>query len=229
MILRTRVALFVLLAAGQAWSQRLPDFDSRKTLANERARNVVKQRSANTSAYARSAPSGVRVTEGPNGLPKIIRRDGGYLTAASTLSAELIAREYLKSQRALFGLSDQEVDTMSLLVNDVTPEATYLTFNQTVAGVDVHNAQIKFTLTPKGEITQVASGDLFPQSSLANASRLGHAEAVRAAYRGASVPVPATLSARTTSPRKSAFANPGGAQLSPITSEQIVFPLDAVT
>src|SRR6185436_6216308 len=103
-----------------------------------------------------------RVVLNSFGLPKIYLREGRSLSAPSSLQPQDVGRAFLKSQTAIFALTPSEIDRLRLTVEDVSGNANFISFNQTIRGVDVFNGQIKFTLNKQGEVIQVATADLVP-------------------------------------------------------------------
>ncbi len=172
----------LLLAAvviGPAWGQTqanakgpvLPDFDLREQIVSPGAQQspqskaLVDRRTSTMEAFvaARQATqSGIRLVPNRYGIPKLMLRDGKTLSAASTRDPDQIAKTFLLANAAVFPFARSEVDQLRLVVRDVTPEATYLVFNQTLNGIDVFQGQIKFTLSKTGEVIQVGSGEVVP-------------------------------------------------------------------
>jgi len=130
------------------------------------------------------------------------------LSAASTRNAEVIARDFLLTNAAVFPFVQSEVDQLRLVVRDVTPEATYLAFNQTLNGIDVFQGQIKFTLSKTGEVIQVTSSEIVPGLNTSTVPKLR--------------PEDAELKARS-----AARAETNGAFVR--APELVIFPLDAAT
>jgi len=228
------------LSAQSAPAQRkksVPDFDIREVSATpdlsagqNDSRAIVERRRATLEAFA-SAPeetkAGTRITPNQFGLPKLFRRDGHALSPPSTLPAADIAKTFLRSRSDLFALSDSEIDSLRLLVDDASGNARFVALNQTVNGVDVFNAQIKFTLNKDGELIQIAAGDVVPGLTLSPIPRLNSEEGVKAAFSGVGSPLTSRLSAMPRSDGKVAFANPRGNKYSPITAETVIFPMNA--
>src|SRR5262249_15346306 len=149
----------------------LPDFDARELATPEMASlragsmGVVQRRTAVLGAFMKTPEEsrlGTRIVSNQYGLPKLYLRDGHSLSAASPLPSADIAKSFLRAHSAAFAMSDPEVEGLRLLADDVTDSARFVAFNQTVGGIDVFNAQIKFTLNKNGEVVQVAAGDVVP-------------------------------------------------------------------
>jgi uncharacterized protein (TIGR03437 family) len=190
LIAGTAHALFAQAPGAPPKPRLLPEFDVRDSAevsAPARAvgaRAVVSRRQAATAEFvAAQRPAGVsiRATHGAYGAPKTLAREGAALTAASRGDAEAIARSFLRDHAAIFPFSAREMDDLRLVTRDASHGATFLAFNQTVDGVDVFNGHVKFTLSGRGEVVQVATGDVAPQLSVSNAVALSPADAVKAA------------------------------------------------
>lgn len=191
-------------------------------LATRRARSGAFPLAGQTAADA-----GTRILRGRHGVPRLYLRDGRALTPPSSEPPEVIARAFLRRHSALFDFSAREVDALRLVLRDVSSRASFLTFMQTVDGVDVFEAQVKFTLSASGEVVQVAAGSVAPGLSLSTTPRLSPLDAVRAAFRAAGHPTVPNLVATAPHSPKSSFPNPLGPSFNPITAELNVFPLTA--
>ena len=102
------------------------------------------------------------------GNPASVMRTRGYLTGASTKGADAIARGYLKSHKALYGLSDAEIaaadgDQRCTKHNG----ATHIALQQKDAGRDVFQAVATFTIDKSGRL--VRGGVLAPDAGEAAA------------------------------------------------------------
>jgi Fungalysin metallopeptidase (M36)/Bacterial pre-peptidase C-terminal domain/Fungalysin/Thermolysin Propeptide Motif len=184
------------------WAQ-VPNFDIREqqsTIASAehiRASALAENRKASLVSFASSPEQvrqGTRVVPNEYGLPKLYLRDGRPLTGPSGIKPSAAAKDFLQAQPELFGLNSAEIDRLRLIVDDVTNDAKFLTFNQTVGGIDVFNGQIKFTLNKSGEIIQVATGDVIPGLDISTTPRLTPDEAVKAASAGIGNPSTGAIS-----------------------------------
>jgi hypothetical protein len=236
------LALITLTFISNSWSQapnskpkRLPEFDIREnagasTTAPAQARALVERRRASLESFAASPAEvklGTRIVANQYGLPKLYLRDGHSLSAPSTQRAEDIARGFLRNQSPVFSLDSSEVDNLRLLVDDATDTARFVSFNQTVGGIDVFNGLIKFTLSKAGEVVQVAAGDIVPGLQVNTTPVLSAEDAVKAAYAVAGSSLSGTLSRVQDVAGKRAYANPKGNGYSPITTELSIFPMTA--
>src|ERR1035437_2791334 len=225
--------------AGDAGNRRvLADFDVRDSapsvlpgLGREHAKAIVEGRRGAIESFLVSpavAGLGMRIVPNRYGLPKTFFREGRALSAPSTAQPEDIARTFLRTHRTVFPLTPPEVDGLRLVVEDVSGGAMFLTFNQTLNGIDVFNGQIKFTLTAAGEVGHAGADEGIPGLSLNTRPRLSADEAVRAAFEKIGMAAPA-LSAVAVAAGKTGFRNPRGGRFSPITAELAIFPMTAAS
>ena len=242
------------IATAVAWGQAaeplrktraVPDFDARsvamtETSGGQRTTATAARRRSNIEAFLASenggangggaaAPGGTRIVVNRHGLPKLLLRDGASLSPASGQEPEEIAKNFLRSHAAIFPFTAAEIDGLRLVRKDVTPQATFVAFNQTLNGIDVFEGQIKFTLNPAGEVVQAATGDVTPELSLRTVPQLNAETAVRAAFRPIGAVAPATLTWVADPNGRVAFANPRGSRYSPISTELSIFILDTAT
>ncbi len=70
---------------------------------------------------------------------------------------------------------------MRLVGKDGSSGAVFLSFNQTLNGIDVYNGLIKFTLNAAGEIVHAGADEVVPELSLSTKPRLRAEEALKAA------------------------------------------------
>jgi hypothetical protein len=130
--------------AKAAQKRALQNFDARALVAQEEPAGgqqrpagvtLLERRRANVGAFLASpdgARTGARIVLNRHGLPAVFLRDGGSLSAPSTQEPEEIAKSFLRSHASIFPLASSEVDRLSVTVKDVTKDATYLAFTQTV-------------------------------------------------------------------------------------------------
>jgi uncharacterized protein (TIGR03437 family) len=240
--MRIKTSLCVLVLQVACWGQpagakkhAFPDFDVRdravaQMSASQKA--TVDLRRANIDSFLateRVTRPGVRVVPSQFGLPKVFLRDGGTLSAPSALDPEETARNFLRTHSSIYPFTSTELDNLRLVVKDTAGDAAYLSFNQTLGGIDVFNAQIKVTLTKAGEVVQVTAADVIPGLAVSIQPRLSDEQSAGAAMRAAGNQAPAALSHIPDQNGKTAFRNPHGANYSPITSELVIFPMDATS
>jgi len=217
----------------------LPDFDIRELeLANGRSNEqtqaiaVVEKRRANLTSFVESPEqiqAGTRITPNTYGLPKMYLREGRTLTAPSALQPAEIARRFLRAQPNIFSLDVAEIDRLRLVLEDVSGNAKFLAFNQTLNGIDVFNGHLKFTMNRDGEIIQVATGDVVAGLSISTTPRLAPDEAVKAAFNTMGNPLSVSLLGRGQTSGKTVFDNPAGKNNSAITAELSIFPMTAAS
>jgi hypothetical protein len=85
---------------------------------------------------------------------------GGFLTGPSAGSAMAIARNYLASHAADLGLTALDLDSATVTrdyVSDLTG-TTHLTFQQSVHGLAVANAQFTVNVSARGQIINIGGG-----------------------------------------------------------------------
>ncbi len=224
--LKTVFAIFFLSSLVQAQA----DFDMRDAAAAEQGKATVERRRSAIDAFL-TAPGtgpGMRVIPNRYGLPKTMVREGRALTPPSTLDAEVIARNFLRTNKTLFPLTAPEIDGMRLVSRDAAGGAVFLSFNQTLNGIDVFNGQIKFTLNPAGEIVHAGADEVIPELSVSTKPRLSAEEAVKAAFAAAGTPAPKLAEGRSAE-GKTSFRNPMGDRYSAITAELSIFPVTAAS
>jgi Zn-dependent metalloprotease len=229
----------------QAWAQPragspaqhrpLPDFDTRDAAPapaaapdRDQTNRIVETRRRTLQSFLSSpsgARSGIRIAPNRFGLPKTYTREGRPLTAPSTADPQDIARDFLRANRSLFPLTPTEISALRLVTKDASSSAVFLTFNQTLNGIDVFDGQIKLTLTAAGEIVHAGADQVVPGLSLSTNPQLTVTQAVSAAMANAGVT--ATLPAPAVAEGKTTFRNPRGERYSPITAELFIFPMDA--
>jgi len=213
----------------------LPDFDIRefrtqRPVEQLQTSAIIKRREAALQSFLASPEevrSGTRIVAGSNGLPRVYRREGHSLSEPSASKPEDIARSFLRSRADVFTLSAVEVRNLRLLVENIEDKASFLAFNQTVNGVDVFNAHIKFTLNKAGEVIQTTAGDVLPGLSISTTPKLNARQAVLAAFTAIGLTPPSTLATAEDLNGRSAFHHPLGTDYTPISAELSVFPMSA--
>ena len=237
-LLLVSTCLAAIGSAQEAGQKRVSvsDFDLREQVAAQnpiRDRALVERRTRNVESFLaaeRARRPGLRVVPNQRGLPKLFLRDGGTLSDPAASPAEEVARAFLRQHTSLFELTDPEIDGLRLVINDAAPSATFMAFNQTVNGIDVFEGQIKFTLTARQEVVQIAMAEVIPGLNVATNPSLASEAAVRLAInstvRSRDV---RDLGPASVAGRKTSFRNPFGAAYSAVTAELCVFPLDTLT
>jgi hypothetical protein len=229
-VLGTSAALQVRSQSpGNPTRRSIPDFDIREELPAGASVDLVQTRMARLASFQSNqeqTKAGTRLVPNEFGLPKLYFRDGRTLTAPSGLKPSDIARSFLRSQPDIFSLPSSDIDGLRLAVEDVTANATFLAFNQTLNGIDVFNGQVKVTLSKAGEVVQVTMGNLVPGLNVGTTPKLNPEEAVKAAFTTIGLEQPASLAPAPGTAGKIAFVNPQGNRFSAITAELSIFPMD---
>jgi len=152
---------------------------SAKGLAGGAGRSALRAGDAAgvTAAFGPEA----KVEWSPTGTPRTLRRATGTLTAPQPGSdSQGVAREFLRSHPALFGLSDSAVEALTVARQINSPRARHITFRQTVDGVPIYGADYKVSLTADNAVLS-AGGRLFPDLRVAAEAKFSAVEATQAA------------------------------------------------
>ncbi|WP_246944841.1 M36 family metallopeptidase [Bacillus pinisoli] len=114
------------------------------------------------------------------GTPSTIIKDKGYLTKPSSDSAEKVARNWLKENASLFGLSAKDIDSL-VVIRDFAMPGTGLhpvTFQQTFDGIEsVYGGRIIVAVNKDGQILSV-TGNASRSKSLVTDFKLTAADAL---------------------------------------------------
>ena len=107
---------------------------------------------AKAAADFKSRFHGVTIEFSPGTLaPENVYADSGPLTAASAAPSFEIAKGYLRSERALYGLTDAEIDSLELLGESVSPSGLrMLRVRQVVNGRPVFLSETRVLLDAEG-------------------------------------------------------------------------------
>src|SRR5262249_29238162 len=116
---------------------------------------------------------------------------GGFLTAPSVGSAIDIARSYLASHASDLGLTPHDLEGATVTrdyVSDLTG-TTHLTFQQSIHGLVVANANLTVNVSARGQIINVGGGFVPQLSQRANEPRpsLSPVQAVKASARALAI------------------------------------------
>lgn len=167
------------------------------------------------------------------GTPSRMSNVSEALTQPSQEAAETRGRRFLKEQRGLFRLRDDEVENLKTRHQDRTAHngVTHLTYTQQVGGIDIFQGRFAVHLDRRGAII-AADGELMPEAAAhinRPDARLSSAEALRLAAQAADTELTATLAPRTesnTAAREISFgAVPNIA--TDATARLVYFPLSA--
>ena len=155
------------------------------------------------------------------------------LTQPSPEAAEARGRSFIKEQRALFHLGDDEVNSLRTRRQDRTAHngLTHLTYEQQVAGIDLFQGRFSVHLDRRGAVL-AADGELMPAAAShinRTDARLSSAEALRLAAQATNTELAVTIAPQresATAERKISFgAVPGVATAA--SARLVYFPLAA--
>ncbi|MCA0988641.1 M36 family metallopeptidase [Guptibacillus algicola] len=114
------------------------------------------------------------------GTPSMIIKEQGYLTDASNKNAETIARDWLKDNAAMFGLTASDIDNLNVTRN-YAMKGTGLqpvTFQQTFDGIgSVYGGRVIVAVNKEGKILSV-TGNMSRSKSMKDSFELSSAEAL---------------------------------------------------
>ena len=120
-----------------------------------------------------------------NGLtatPRHLLSHSGPLTQPSGAPPELIARDFLSRWRAIWRLTDNDLNNLRLRSRATLPDTatTVLLFEQHVAGVGVYKGEVLVNVNRAGQIISVGNEN-FPEMTVTNSFAISPAAAVTAA------------------------------------------------
>jgi extracellular elastinolytic metalloproteinase len=174
------------LAAHPAGSHApAPFFDSRAASAPRRA---SAGQAAAVRSLLRSAGPGARLTYDPLfATPRELIRYGGYLTGPASGSAVSVARGWILTHRAAFGLTAADVHALAVSRDYVNPTSRthVITFTQVFGGMPaVFGGRLNVAVTSGGRILSF-TGSPHPSAPLAASPKLTMAAAVSAVAKSA--------------------------------------------
>lgn len=153
-------------------------FDSRSTLPRLAPTAVQKR--------AVAALRGAQVTWNRAGTPRMISVPGGALSRASDAAPASIARSWLRTHAAAFGLSSSDIARLTLIRDHELPGigATVISFSQTFGGVVSGYGGILTVLVDKSGRVVLYSGDPVRSSRLTGSFDLTPAAALTGVVKG---------------------------------------------
>ncbi|HYY41554.1 MAG TPA: hypothetical protein VE775_02405, partial [Pyrinomonadaceae bacterium] len=173
------------------------------------------------AALAPAAARNLHAQVNEAGALKNLFIDGAALSAPQTGAPDMVARDFLRQNAALFALSDADVNDLTLVNEDNDAGTTFLSYAQTLKGIKVFEGEVRVVVNGNGEVLSVREGFLAaPQSRLTPV--LSEAQGIAKAfeYSGRTVlPAFAELSGRVVKGGQSKFANPLSADLADVLSE----------
>ncbi len=132
-------------------------------------------------ALASRAGSGTRVTWDPRfGTPRTIRRDGGWLTTPRDGALAAVARSFLDTNRAAFGLTAADVAALTVVRDHELPGTgtRVVTFRQTFGGLPaLRGGRLTVAVAADGRVLSYA-GDPARSGDLSAGHRLTAAQAL---------------------------------------------------
>lgn len=117
-----------------------------------------------------------------NEAPKMLFRYDRPLTKPDPRDAAVIAYDFLREYADLFGLESDGVDAFQVTRRFQTMDGTLevLHFEQYVAGVNLFHGEVRFAVTPQGEIASASASDIVRSTiGLDLAARVADRDAVR--------------------------------------------------
>jgi hypothetical protein len=158
-------------------------FDSRVASAPLSAN---KSQTAAVRSLVRSAGSGTRITYDPLfATPRELVRYGGYLTGPAHGAPAGIARAWIGTHRAAFGLAAKDVRGLVVTRNYTNPTSRthVITFTQVFGGLQaVFGGRLNVAVTRTGRVLSF-TGDARPSATLSAKPRLSMGTAVQAVAR----------------------------------------------
>jgi Zn-dependent metalloprotease len=160
----------------QAKESRMALESYRRTLSAQQVGSVEKQRvamvNAKASLAARVPALQVSVNNALN-TTEIVGVEGSprFLTAPSSEKHEIIARNFLTQNAALYGLSATQAAQLKKIADYANPAGnlSWVGFKQEINGLSVFQGEIQLTLTGRGEIART-TGLLAPALDYATLS-----------------------------------------------------------
>jgi hypothetical protein len=154
---------------------------------------------------------------------------GGFVTGPSDEPAEMIARDFLKQNADLMGLSEADLASLQLSKQYETEHdgAQRLFFTQSDGDREVYGAVITFTLDDEGRIALVG-GPYFPGAVVGDKYEVTAAEAVAVAVEDVGATVEGSLTLTSFSDGVSSFSNTvaeGVRAPTDHTAELVTYPL----
>jgi Zn-dependent metalloprotease len=148
--------------------------------------------------------------------------DGAALSEPRWDTPDNNARNFLKSQARLFGLSEAGVAALKLEKEDNDRGTTFLDYSQTVGGIKVFEGEVKVVVNSSGEILSVREGFLINGQTVKLKPLVKEAEGIAKAFEYAGKTVSDSLvvtDARADKSDPSMFANPLNQTLEDVRSE----------
>lgn len=217
------------------------DFDIREQISSDAlpdaarpsqgtGKMVVEQRKEAVAEFLSSSAGelgpGLKLTLNQHGLPKSMFHERAALTAPSQKAPEEIARDFLRAYSKIFAFTSNEIENLRLVAKDVQQGAVFLSFNQTLNGIDVFRGHVKIVLNPAGQVVHAGVGEVVPSLTLASGPTLRADEAVKAALNLVGMDaLPELVALAPRLDGRTAFGHPKGDPYTDITAELVIFPM----
>jgi hypothetical protein len=211
---------------GQAQVRSLVDFDIRQAQRGVRSQSPTESQLA-AAAELRERVAGLEIKFNPvTGAPRHLFSLSERLTPPSSDPPGMIALRFLKTNRALFRLSDRQIDGLSVVKNYRTQHngVTHLVFQQFFGDLPVFQGEIKVNIDREGQILSI-NGNHYPGVAPSLAPALSAAEAVDRAVQTLFSDLSVTLtetSASTGANRATVFDR--GPFTEDVTAKLVIFP-----
>ena len=189
-------------AAAQTADQGKPDFDSRERVATRPAgpESPAGVR-ARDRLSARLGRQGVLDVDAHTGTPRFVGRLDGFLTGPSQADPAQIVLDYVRSQRAVFGLSEDDLAALRLTQRRTDQQGTtYLIWAQTWRGLTAWDNELRAAVAADGRLVNVGGSPVPGLSTRTAQPSLPPAQALAKAL--------ADVDARGLSPRATARGGP---------------------
>ena len=191
--LAAALALFVLLpaaAAAQTAAPERPPFDSRtrEPVAPAAPDDPAAIRAADRLS-ARLGRQGVVDVDARTGTPRMVARLDGSLTGASESDPERIVIDYVRAQRGVFALSDDDLAGLRL-VRRYTDDAgtTHLEWAQTWHGITAFDNGLQAAVAADGRLINVSGSPLPDLATRSAEPKLTAGQALARALGGGLAP-----------------------------------------
>jgi extracellular elastinolytic metalloproteinase len=213
----------------------LPDYDLRQELRSRQDISDLQIKAENPAIKARiQAIENFRGTLTPEhqdnlryeiseaGTPKVFFNASGTLSPPANGSADEIARNFLRKETKIFGLTGREVRRLKLQNEDNDQGTTFLVYNQTIDGVSVYQGQVQVAVNAAGETLSVMQGMVIPNATIDTIPTLSEEAALAEAFKYSGRLAPkefALIQQRQTQTDYSRYQNPLGPNFEDILSD----------
>ena len=181
------LAVISLLAAGPAAAQTAgpgkPDFDSR---SGQPVRPAAPTDPAGIAARDRLnsqlGRQGILDVDDRTGTPRMIARLDGFLTGPSDDDPAAIVLEYVRAQRGVFGLTEEDLDALRLVKRYTdTDGITHLLWAQTWRGIAAWDNDLRAAVTADGRLINVGGSPVPDLATRTDDPELNASQALSAA------------------------------------------------